>query len=88
MPKTFIGVRDVDEETFRKFRARAIARRMALGTALTQAMRNALRETREKNLKENLEKVKKAFTIKPLNFGPGNERLSAQADEILYGWKK
>lgn len=87
MPKTFIGVRDVDEETFRRFRARALAEKIKLGDALTMLMIKYLKE-KEKRKEEHWKKVLALAEAKPLNFGPGNERLSEQVDEILYGWKK
>ena len=87
MPKTFIGVRDVDVETFRKFRAKAITERKKLGDALTALMIRYLKEKEEKK-EEHWKKVRAFADAKPLNLGPGNERLSEQVDEILYGWKK
>ena len=39
MEKTFIGVRDVDEEIFRKFRALSVREKMKLGDALSLAMK-------------------------------------------------
>jgi len=42
--KTFIGVREVDEEMFRKFRARATEERLKVGNALTLAMGLWLKE--------------------------------------------
>jgi len=87
MAKTFISVRDVDEETFRKFRARAIAERKKIGDALTALMMRYLKE-KEKRKDEHWKKVRALADAKPLNFSPGNERLSEQVDEILYEWKK
>ncbi|MBM3233396.1 hypothetical protein FJZ18_04490 [Candidatus Pacearchaeota archaeon] len=85
MGKTFIAVRDVDEDTFRKLRARAIAERKKIGDLLTMLMKKYLEETQSKSLQDNLEKVKKALDFRPIDFGPGNERLSEKIDEILYG---
>ena len=78
MGKRFIGVREVDEETFNKFRARAIERRLKLGRAITLAMQKWLEDKKQRD------KIKFP-TLKPFDFGPGNERLSAQIDEILCG---
>jgi hypothetical protein len=39
MEKINIGIRDVDEETFRKFRAMAIERKLRLGEAIDKAMK-------------------------------------------------
>lgn len=87
MTKAFVAVRNVDEETFRKFKAFTIAERMKLGGALTLAMRRLLEE-KMKRRKENLKKASALLKIKPTDFGPGSEHLSEQIDEILYGMKK
>lgn len=42
MEKITIGVRDVDKEVFRKFRALAIERQLKLGEALTYAMKRSI----------------------------------------------
>ncbi|MBI5803991.1 hypothetical protein HY450_01985 [Candidatus Pacearchaeota archaeon] len=82
MKKTFIAVRDVDEETFRKFKAASVRERLKLGVALSIAMKNWLEEKIGQKSKIKFPKVK------PFSFGPGNERLSEEVDEILYGLKK
>ena len=79
MEKTFIGVRDVDGETFRKFRALAIGRKIKLGEALTDAMQKAIQEENSKPKKMRLPKVK------PFNWGKGTENTSKEVDKILYG---
>ena len=83
MGKTFISVRDVDEETFRKFRARAIENRLNLGEALTLAMKELI-ERKKREISPNPKNILK---LKPVRFGKGNERLSEEIDEILYGGK-
>ena len=82
--KTTIAVRDVDEETFRKFRALSIEERMKLGDAITIAMRKMIREkeTKKKSDRKNLLK------IKPIKVGKKKVRWSEEIDEVLYGWKK
>lgn len=80
MEKTFIGVRDVDVETFRKFRARAIAQKLKLGEAITQAMEEALKK-KDKHKRGN----KALLNMKPFDFGPGTEKTSMEIDKILYG---
>jgi len=78
MTKTFIGVREVDEEIFRKFRAKAVEEKLNLGDALNLAMKKWLAEEKKKKDPRNLLKVK------PFNFGPGNEKLSEEIDKVLY----
>ena len=48
MTKTFIAVRDVDEETFRKFKAMSVEERMKLGVALTIAMKYLLEKKKKR----------------------------------------
>ena len=48
MEKSFIGVRDVDDDTFRKFRAMAIEEKMKLGEALTKALKLMIEENKHK----------------------------------------
>ena len=85
MAKTFISVRDVDEETFRKFKSLAIAERLKIGAALTHAMQRQLEGRKKKEY--NWKAVEALVKSKPLDFGPGNEHLSEQIDEIVYGLK-
>lgn len=78
MTNSFIAVRDVNAEIFRKFKARAIENRIKVGEALSKAMRESLNEkTTKKSAKILLE-------IKPFDFGKGTERTSEEIDEILY----
>lgn len=85
MKKTFIAVRDVDEETFRKFRAQTIEERMKLGDALTIAMKHWLQEVKAKTARQ---KILRKDTIKPFDWGKGTEKTSEEVDEILYGSKR
>lgn len=79
MDKTIIGVRDVDEETFRKFKALAVQKRINLGEALTNAMRKTMQEENNKPKKMKLPQVK------PFSWGKGTEKTSEEVDKILYG---
>jgi hypothetical protein len=80
MGKDFIAVRDVDENVYRKFKARAVSERLKLGVALTKAMKEWLEENRKKS-----EKRQKGPKLKPFNWGPGTEHTSSEIDRILYG---
>ena len=82
--KTTIAVRDVDEETFRKFRAMTVEEKMKLGDAVTMAMKNLLEEEREKKRPD----PKNLLKIKPIKVGKKKVRWSEEIDEVLYGWKK
>lgn len=81
MSKTFISVRDVDTEAFRQFRAMSIRERLKIGEALTIAMKKLMEE---KKKKDNMG-VSSLLTLKPFDFGKGNEKLSKEVDKILYG---
>jgi len=81
MEKTFIAVRDVDKEAFRKFRAMSVNEKLKLGDALTIAMRKLIEEKEGK--KSN--GVRSLLSLKPFNFGKGNEKLSKEVDKVLYG---
>jgi len=82
MGKTFIGVRGVDEETFRKFRAKAIEEKMRLGLALTLAMKNLLEE--KKKSKQIQFNPKNLMKITGLIKTKEKVKWSEEIDEILY----
>jgi hypothetical protein len=84
MGKRFIGVREVDEETFRKFRALAIAKRVKVGEALTRAMREFLEEEK---LNKNKPDPSALLKIKPIKIGK-KVKWSEEIDEFLYGLEK
>lgn len=81
MEKTFISVRDVDTDAFRKFRAMSIRERLKLGEALTIAMRK-LMEEKEIN---KFTSARHLLLLKPFHFGKENKKLSMEVDKILYG---
>lgn len=78
MEKTFVGIREIDLDTFRKFKALAVERKLKLGDAITEAMNTMLSKREEKR------NLKKVFKIKPFDFGKGSERLSEEIDSIIY----
>ena len=79
--KTNVAVRGIDEEVFRKFKAKTIEEDMKLGEALTLAMKFWLiKKTRRIDPKSLLD-------IKPFDWGKENEDASKRIDEFLYGKK-
>lgn len=84
MRKTFIGVRGVDEETFRKFRAMTIEERLKLGDALTISMKRWVREREQKPKPDprNLLKISNIIKTKK------KVKWSEEIDEFLYGLEK
>ena len=84
MKKATVAIRDVDEETFRKFRSMTIVERMNMGEAVTIAMKRMLKEKGQgrKPDPKNLLKISGIIKTKK------KVRWSEEVDEILYGWKK
>ncbi len=82
MTKKMIAVRNVDEDTFRKFKAAATGENMNVGNALTAAMKQW---TEEEKIKKYRHRGKRAAKIKPFSWGKGTEKTSEDVDEILYG---
>lgn len=81
MSKTFLGVRDVDGEEWRKFRVAAIERKMKLGDAITKAMkkyREELKMIKKKKDPKNLIKLTGIITTKE------KVKWSEEIDDILY----
>ncbi len=83
MEEGFIGVREVNVETFRKFKALAVTKKMKLGEALTKLMQKAIKEERKaqktkpdpRNLKNITGIIKTKEKVK----------WSEEIDDILYG---
>jgi len=84
MEKTFIGVRGVDEETFRKFRALAIQKRLRLGEALTEAMEKTMEDEKQENIPDPKNLLKISGIIKTKK----RVKWSEEIDEFLYGLEK
>ncbi|MBI2076531.1 MAG: hypothetical protein HYT72_04765 [Candidatus Aenigmarchaeota archaeon] len=84
MSKT-VAIRDLDEETFRKFRAVAIEERMKTGEALSIAMKKWIKEKETRKIKTNPENLLKINgIIKTKN----KVKWSEEIDEFLYGLEK
>lgn len=83
MEESFIGVREVNTEIFRKFKALAVAKKMKLGDALTKLMQKAIKEEREaqktKPDPKNLKKITGIIKTKE------KVKWSEEIDNILYG---
>ncbi len=85
MGDTFIAVRNVDGEVYRRFRAKSVQEKIKLGRALTIAMNEWLSEQNAKTKKKDIRNLLK---LKPFDFEKGNERLSEEIDDVLYGSTK
>lgn len=71
-----LSVRDVDERTFKKFKAWAAEGDMPIGKALTLAMDQII-SWRDPKVK--------LTDFKPLNLGKNARHLSQEVDKVLYG---
>lgn len=80
MAKTFIAVRDVDEETFRKFKAVSVEEKMKLGDAVTKAMQLWVETKKEREEK----KPSNILKIKPVKIGAKKVNWSREVDKIVY----
>jgi len=78
MTKTFIGVRDVNEETFRKFKVISLVRKERLGEALNKAMNKFIEEEGKRTVK------KFHLSVEPFDWGRGSEKTSKEVDKLLY----
>ena len=72
-------IRNLDAKLYRRLRARAVREGKTVGATLNEAMRAFLVAS------PRPAKSGSIFDLQPFDFGPGNERLSEQIDEVLYG---
>ena len=84
MKREMHAIRGLNEDTYRKFRQKAIEERLKVGDALTFAMEDWLKK--EKNRKEV--NPKRLLKMKPFDWGKGTEKTSKEIDEIIYGSKR
>lgn len=75
-----VTVRNVDEDAYRRLKARAALEDRTVGEVLTEAIRAYVGGGLAP-----FEKTGSLLDIEPVDFGPGNERLSEEIDEIVYG---
>lgn len=72
-----VSVRGVQEQVFKEFRSKAIAKGLKTGEALNEAMREWAGKMRQKKPKKSF------FDLKP--FKGKNADLSVNVDKYLYG---
>ena len=72
-------IRNLDEDAYRRLKARAAADGKSLGEALNEAMRAYTAG------QPPFEKKRSLLDIKPVDFGKGTEHLSDEIDAIVYG---
>ena len=74
-----IVVRNVDDAVFRKLKSKAVDEGVSVGRALNQAMLEWVTRLQSANKKPAL------LDFKPIRCGPGNEKVSLEIDQIVYG---
>ena len=84
MKKDLRAIRGIDDDTYRRFRERALEERLKVGRALTLAMKEWIK----KEVKRKTVNPKTLLKIKPFDWGKGTEKTSKEIDEIIYGSKK
>ena len=84
MKKELHAIRGIDDDTYRRFRERALEERLKVGKAVTLAMREWIKKERKK---ETIN-PKNLLRIKPFDWGKGTEKTSKEIDKIIYGSKK
>ena len=85
MRKEILTVRDVDEQEWRRFRAKTAEEGLKTGDALTQAMKLWVKEKESQNMKPD---PKLLLKVKPVTIGRKKVRWSEEIDETLYGPSK
>ena len=71
-------IRNLDEQTYRAARARAVLEGRTVGDVLNEALRSYLKRTVPKGNRSLAE-------LHPEPFPEGNEQLSGKIDEVVYG---
>lgn len=70
-------IRNLDEQAYKALRARAVLEGRSVGEVINEAIRGYLARPApgKRSLRE----------WKPIPFPPGNEHLSSEIDQVLYG---
>jgi plasmid stability protein len=72
-------IRNLDERAYRELRARAVTQGRTVGDLLNDAMRSYLSQVSPSQRNSTLR------ALVPESFPEGNEHLSEEIDEIVYG---
>lgn len=80
-----LTVRDIDEEIWRKFKAKTVEEKLRTGEALTEAMKIWVKE---KDIKEFMPNPKNILKLEGIIKGKKKVRWSEEIDETLYGGKE
>ncbi len=74
-----VSVRGVQEQVFKEFRAKAVARGLNTGDAMNEAMQEWAEKNAAKKPKRSI------FGMKPFNGGKDTADVSKNVDKYLYG---
>ncbi|MBI4139911.1 hypothetical protein HY483_03035 [Candidatus Woesearchaeota archaeon] len=77
MTQIQLSVKNVEEKTFREFKAKSVQEGMNVGLALTLAMQDWIEQSKRKPKRNILD-------LKAWDWGKGTENISENADSILY----
>ena len=72
-----LSIKDVEDQTFREFKAESVREGLKIGKALTLAMKLWLENKGKKPRMSLLE-------LKPRRWGKGTERTSEEIDKVIY----
>lgn len=70
-----LSIRDVNEQVFRAFKAKAVQHKLNVGQAITLAMKYWLAEQEEK---------KSFLSFKPKGWGKETAKTSQETEQVLY----
>ena len=74
-------VRNLDENAYRALRARAVLERRTVGALITDAIRGYL-------ARPTTRRTSSLRLLRPEPYPPGNQRLSMEIDELVYGSRR
>ncbi len=81
-------IRNLDEDLYRSMKAQAALSGKPLGELVNEALSIYLAFKRPTAFAfPESKKTMRILDIKPVDFPPGNENLSREIDEVLYGGK-
>lgn len=74
-------VRNLDENAYRALRARAVMERRTVGALITDAIRGYL-------ARPTTRRTSSLRLLRPEPYPPGNQSLSMEIDELVYGSRR
>jgi Flp pilus assembly protein TadB len=81
--KMDITIRDIDEELYRRAKARAALMETTIGRVLNMAIERWLEDEQEDIRRKGFTQI-----LSPIRFGKGTEHASERVDELVYGGRQ